>query len=110
MTPVNCLASILLAMVVSAGGTWRVQDWRYGEKLAGIGEAKRLLSPRLAMWPGKKNSAVRLKLIRKQAMRENRTTSGDFRAHHPLSGDRRIRRELPQSVGRLQQREQEQRT
>ncbi len=42
MTPVNCLASILLAMVVSAGGTWRVQDWRYGEKLAGIGEAQAL--------------------------------------------------------------------
>ncbi|MFL1533802.1 MULTISPECIES: hypothetical protein [Pseudomonas] len=42
MMPVNCLASILLAMVVSAGGTWRVQDWRYREKLAGIGEAQAL--------------------------------------------------------------------
>lgn len=27
-------------------------------------------------------------------MRENRTTSGDFRAHYPLSGDWRIRRRV----------------
>ncbi|WET11888.1 lysis system i-spanin subunit Rz [Pseudomonas sp. D3] len=28
------LAAILLAMVISAAGTWQVQDWRMGEKLA----------------------------------------------------------------------------
>ena len=34
MTPGQILAAILLAMVISAGGTWQVQDWRMGEKLA----------------------------------------------------------------------------
>ena len=28
------LFAMLLAMVISAGGTWRVQDYRYGEQLA----------------------------------------------------------------------------
>ncbi|RON52940.1 lysis protein [Pseudomonas frederiksbergensis] len=28
------LVSILLLMLVTAGGTWKVQDWRYGEQLA----------------------------------------------------------------------------
>lgn len=37
MTPVQILVAILLAMAVSAGGAWRVQDYRYGEQLAGIG-------------------------------------------------------------------------
>ena len=34
MTPWQILAAIILAMAITAGGTWRVQDWRYGEKLA----------------------------------------------------------------------------
>ena len=34
MTAGQILAAILLAMAVSAAGTWRVQDWRMGEKLA----------------------------------------------------------------------------
>jgi len=34
MTAGQTLAAILLAMAVSAAGTWRVQDWRMGEKLA----------------------------------------------------------------------------
>ncbi len=34
MTPGQILAAILLAMVISAAGTWQVQDWRMGEKLA----------------------------------------------------------------------------
>lgn len=34
MTPGQILAAILLAMAVTAGGTWQVQDWRMGEKLA----------------------------------------------------------------------------
>ncbi|NWC72506.1 lysis protein [Pseudomonas sp. P7759] len=34
MTPGQILAAILLAMVISAGGTWQVQDWRYGKQLA----------------------------------------------------------------------------
>ena len=34
MTPGQILAAILLAMVISAGGTWQVQDWRMGKKLA----------------------------------------------------------------------------
>lgn len=42
MTPGQILAVILLAMVVSAGGTWKVQDWRYGGKLAELGEAQAL--------------------------------------------------------------------
>lgn len=36
MTPAQILVAILLAMAVSAGGSWRVQDYRYGEQLAGI--------------------------------------------------------------------------
>ena len=36
MTPGQILAAVLLAMVISAGGTWRVQDYRYGEELAVI--------------------------------------------------------------------------
>jgi hypothetical protein len=46
MTPVQKLAGlvalVLLAMAVSAGGTWKVQDWRMGEKLAGIEKAQAL--------------------------------------------------------------------
>lgn len=34
MTPGQILAAMMLAMVISAGGTWRVQDYRYGELLA----------------------------------------------------------------------------
>ncbi|WP_338571469.1 lysis system i-spanin subunit Rz [Pseudomonas canadensis] len=34
MTPAQILAAILLAMVISACGTWQVQDWRMGEKIA----------------------------------------------------------------------------
>ncbi|NNA97588.1 lysis system i-spanin subunit Rz [Pseudomonas gessardii] len=34
MTPGQILAVILLAMAVSAAGTWQVQDWRMGKKLA----------------------------------------------------------------------------
>jgi hypothetical protein len=34
MTPGQILGTILLAMVVSAAGTWKVQDWRYSERLA----------------------------------------------------------------------------
>ncbi|OIN45958.1 lysis system i-spanin subunit Rz [Pseudomonas costantinii] len=34
MTPGQILAAILLSMAVSAGGTWQVQDWRTGKKLA----------------------------------------------------------------------------
>lgn len=36
MTPWQILAAILLAMSITAGGTWQVQDWRYGKQLAGI--------------------------------------------------------------------------
>ncbi|MFJ2676917.1 lysis system i-spanin subunit Rz [Pseudomonas sivasensis] len=39
MTPGQILAAILLAMVISAAGTWRVQDLRMGEKLAEQGAA-----------------------------------------------------------------------
>jgi len=34
MTPGQILVAILLAMAVSAAGTWQVQDWRMGKKLA----------------------------------------------------------------------------
>lgn len=34
MTPGQMLAAFLLAMAISAGGTWQVQEWRMGEKLA----------------------------------------------------------------------------
>jgi hypothetical protein len=34
MTPGQILAAILLAIVVSAAGTWQVQEWRMGKKLA----------------------------------------------------------------------------
>ena len=34
MTPGQIIAAILLAMAISAGGTWQVQDWRMGKKLA----------------------------------------------------------------------------
>ena len=34
MSPGQILVAILLAMAVSAGGTWQVQDWRYSGKLA----------------------------------------------------------------------------
>lgn len=36
MTPGQILAAILLAMVISAAGIWKVQDWRYGAQLAQI--------------------------------------------------------------------------
>lgn len=36
MTPGQILAALFLAMVISAGGAWRVQDYRYGEQLADI--------------------------------------------------------------------------
>ncbi|WP_028619195.1 lysis system i-spanin subunit Rz [Pseudomonas canadensis] len=34
MTPGQILVAILLAMAVTAGGTWQVQDWRMGKKLS----------------------------------------------------------------------------
>lgn len=34
MTPGQILVAILLAMAISAAGTWQVQDWRMGERLA----------------------------------------------------------------------------
>ncbi|KAF2406403.1 Bacteriophage Rz lysis protein [Pseudomonas antarctica] len=34
MTPGQILSAILLAMAISAGGTWQVQDWRMGKKFA----------------------------------------------------------------------------
>ncbi|MBJ2267901.1 lysis protein [Pseudomonas sp. MF6772] len=34
MTPVQILAAVLLAMAISAAGTWQVQDWRMGKQLA----------------------------------------------------------------------------
>ena len=36
MKPAQILTAVLLAVLISAGGTWRVQDWRYGKKLADI--------------------------------------------------------------------------
>lgn len=36
MTSGKILADILLARAVTAVGTWRVQDWRYGKQLAQI--------------------------------------------------------------------------
>ena len=36
MTPGQILAAILLAMAIAVGGTWQVQDWRYGTQLADI--------------------------------------------------------------------------
>lgn len=36
MTSGQILAAFLLAMVLSAGGTWCVQDWRYGNQLVQI--------------------------------------------------------------------------
>ncbi len=40
MTPGQILAAILLGMAIAAGGTWKVQDWRYSTKLADIGKAQ----------------------------------------------------------------------
>ncbi|WAT26277.1 lysis system i-spanin subunit Rz [Pseudomonas sp. GXZC] len=34
MTPAQILAAILLGMVISAVGTWQLQDWRLGKTLA----------------------------------------------------------------------------
>ncbi|MDF3134530.1 lysis system i-spanin subunit Rz [Pseudomonas extremaustralis] len=34
MTPAQILGAILLGMVISAAGAWKVQDWRYGGRLA----------------------------------------------------------------------------
>lgn len=34
MTPGQILAAVLLAMAISAAGTWQVQDWRIGKQLA----------------------------------------------------------------------------
>ena len=34
MTPGQILAAILLAMAISAGGTWQVQEWRLGKTQA----------------------------------------------------------------------------
>lgn len=36
MTPGQILVAILLAIVITAAGTWQVQDWRYGEQIAEI--------------------------------------------------------------------------
>lgn len=36
MTPWQILAALVVVMAVSAGGSWRVQDYRYGEQLADI--------------------------------------------------------------------------
>ena len=36
MTPGQILVAIMLSVVIASGGTWQVQDWRYGEQLAKI--------------------------------------------------------------------------
>ena len=42
MTPGQILAATLLAMAISAGGTWQVQEWRFGKQLAEINKAQAL--------------------------------------------------------------------
>ena len=42
MTPGQILGAILLALAIGFGGAWKVQDWRMGEKLAGIEKAQAL--------------------------------------------------------------------
>lgn len=42
MTPGKILTAILLAMAITGGSTWQVQDWRYGKQLAEIGKAQAL--------------------------------------------------------------------
>ncbi|PMX24928.1 MULTISPECIES: lysis system i-spanin subunit Rz [unclassified Pseudomonas] len=34
MTPMQILVTVLMAMVISAAGTWQVQSWRLGRELA----------------------------------------------------------------------------
>lgn len=40
MKPAQILTAVLLVVLISAGGTWRVQDWRYGKQLADIDRAQ----------------------------------------------------------------------
>lgn len=40
MTPGQILGAIVLAMVISTAGTWQVQDWRYGQRLADQARAR----------------------------------------------------------------------
>lgn len=42
MTLGQILAAMLLAMAISAGGTWQVQEWRHGKQLADISKAQAL--------------------------------------------------------------------
>ena len=42
MTPMQAAVAILMAMLISVGGTWRVQDYRYGEQLADLGKSQAL--------------------------------------------------------------------
>jgi len=42
VTPMQAAVAILMAMLISVGGTWRVQDYRYGEQLADLGKSQAL--------------------------------------------------------------------
>jgi len=66
MTPGQLLASILLAMVISCGVTWQVQDWRYGEQLAGI-ERDHAVALKGAGDEARKEEQLRQKAVNKEA-------------------------------------------
>ena len=66
MTPGQILAAVLLAMAISAAGTWQVQDWRYEKRLADI-ERDRALAITEAGDKARKEEQRRQAAVNKEA-------------------------------------------
>lgn len=101
MTPGQILAAILLAMAISAGGTWQVQDWRMGKRLA---EQAGLHKDDLAAINNAASAQTRKALEKQQAAEQARA---DFDAKvtkekaNDLAENERLRRAADDSARRL---------
>ncbi|MFI7799251.1 bacteriophage lysis protein [Pseudomonas sp. DD1] len=90
MTPGQILAAILLAMAISAAGTWQVQDWRMGKQLAEQGAQFQTDLGLVSAAAAKQLSG---ELSTRQAL-EKRLTTSDQQHFRELSDEQRIQARL----------------
>ena len=101
MTPGQILAVILLAMAISAGGTWQVQDWRMGKRLA---EQAGLHKDDLAAINNAASAQTRKALEKQQAAEQARADLDAKAAKEKaddLAENERLRRAADDSARRL---------
>ncbi|NMZ37045.1 lysis system i-spanin subunit Rz [Pseudomonas proteolytica] len=101
MTPGQILVVILLAMAISAGGTWQVQEWRMGKMLA---EQAGLHQDDLAAFSNAASTQTRQALEKQQAAEQARADL-DAKATkekvNDLAENERLRRAADDSARRL---------